>query len=479
MKWNTQRRRNASGSSFSALLVMMTTGRWVAATSSPVSVTVKRIRSSSCSRSLGNSMSALSISSMSSTTRCSALERPAQRPHVDVLADVAHVVVAEPAVVQPLHGVVVVQPLLRAGGALDVPGDQLHAQRLGHGLGQQGLAGAGLAADEQRLLQHQGAAHGRLERGIGQVGRGAGELHGGSFSTVRQAYARDGGPTPSSVASSQHEEMRMPIRATIQWPGDDYPLGAIVQRRRDQLRALRRARPTQVELCLIDEHGGEQRIDLEEKQSGRLAHLPADGRARASATGSGCTARGIRRTACATTRTSSCSTRTPRRSPAWRTTARPCSVTGSAHPDERDTTDSLGHTMLVGGHQPVLRLDRRTPARRPYNETVIYEAHVKGMTIHHPDIPRDAAGHLRGPGPPGDDRLPASTSASTPSSSCRSTSSCRTRFLPGQGRRNYWGYNTIGFFAPHNEYSATGTLRRAGQRVQGDGPANCTGPASR
>ena len=73
MKWNTHRRRKASGSSFSALLVMMTTGRWAAAIVSPVSEMVNRIRSSSWSRSLGNSRSALSISSMSSTTRCSAL----------------------------------------------------------------------------------------------------------------------------------------------------------------------------------------------------------------------------------------------------------------------------------------------------------------------------------------------------------------------------------------------------------------------
>src|SRR6185437_776680 len=73
MKWNTHRRRNASGSSFSLLLVMITTGRSAATISSPVSVTRKRMRSSSWRRSLGNSRSALSISSMSRTTRFGAL----------------------------------------------------------------------------------------------------------------------------------------------------------------------------------------------------------------------------------------------------------------------------------------------------------------------------------------------------------------------------------------------------------------------
>ena len=44
------------------------------------------------------------------------------------------------------------------------------------------------------------------------------------------------------------------------------------------------------------------------------------------------------------------------------------------------------------------------PLRIPYHETVIYEAHVKGMTMRHPDIPEDVRGTYSGPGPPGDDQ---------------------------------------------------------------------------
>ncbi len=69
MKWKMQRRRKASGSSFSLFEVIIKTGLCFATISSLVSSTVKRISSSSRRRSLGNSRSALSISSMSSTWR--------------------------------------------------------------------------------------------------------------------------------------------------------------------------------------------------------------------------------------------------------------------------------------------------------------------------------------------------------------------------------------------------------------------------
>ena len=51
--------------------------------------------------------------------------------------------------------------------------------------------------------------------------------------------------------------------------------------------------------------------------------------------------------------------------------------------------------------------------------------------------------------------------------------------LLDKGLRNYWGYNTIGFFAPHNEYAAAGAARPAGAGVQGRWCARCTPPASR
>jgi hypothetical protein len=82
-----------------------------------------------------------------------------QRPQLDVVLDVAHVPIAEARVVQPLHRVVDVQPVLRARGALHMPREQLEAEAFGDRFGEQRLPGAGLALHQQRTLEHQRAVH--------------------------------------------------------------------------------------------------------------------------------------------------------------------------------------------------------------------------------------------------------------------------------------------------------------------------------
>ncbi|MNL16311.1 hypothetical protein D3C87_1373460 [compost metagenome] len=81
----------------------------------------------------------------------------------DVVADVVDLVVAELGVAQARHRVVLVQALLGLGGRLDVPLQQRHAQRGRHFLGQHGLAGAGLALDQQRPLQRAGGVDGQFQ----------------------------------------------------------------------------------------------------------------------------------------------------------------------------------------------------------------------------------------------------------------------------------------------------------------------------
>ena len=98
----------------------------------------------------------------------------------------------------------------------------------------------------------------------------------------------------------------------------------------------------------------------------------------------------------------------------------------------------------------------------PYNETVIYEAHVKGLTELHPDVPEELRGTYAGLAHPAIiDHL---TQARRHRHRADAGAPVRPRqHLLEKGLRNYWGYNTIGFFAPHDGYAATG---EPGQQVQ-------------
>jgi cytochrome c553 len=100
-----------------------------------------------------------------------------QRAAHDVVVDVLDALVAELAVAQPAHCVVLVQALLRLGGALDVPLQQRHADRVGHFLGQHRLAGARFTLHEQRPLQRDGGVDREHQVLRGDVGVGAVEFH--------------------------------------------------------------------------------------------------------------------------------------------------------------------------------------------------------------------------------------------------------------------------------------------------------------
>jgi hypothetical protein len=126
-----------------------------------------------------------------STTTGLGQKGPAERAEADVLADVVDVLVAEAAVLQALHGVVDVQAVDAAAGALDVPGVERALQLLGHGAGQQGLARAGLALDEQRAFEREGDVHGLGELLGGDVAFGTGEGldHGRLAKTLEREHA--------------------------------------------------------------------------------------------------------------------------------------------------------------------------------------------------------------------------------------------------------------------------------------------------
>ena len=125
-------------------------------------------------------------------------------------------------------------------------------------------------------------------------------------------------------------------------------------------------------------------------------------------------------------------------------------------PDERDDTDSAPYMPRSVVVNPFFdwRLDR--PPRTPYSETVIYEAHVRGLTRLHPGIPDELRGTYQGLAHPAViqylQHLGITAVELMPVHQFVSDNA-----LADRGLANYWGYNTIGFFAPHNAYSASGT----------------------
>jgi glycogen operon protein len=98
----------------------------------------------------------------------------------------------------------------------------------------------------------------------------------------------------------------------------------------------------------------------------------------------------------------------------------------------------------------------------PWHRTVVYEAHIKGFTRTHPDIPEELRGTYAGMAHPVAvkylHQLGVTAVELMPVQQFVQDST-----LEQKGLRNYWGYNSIGYLAPHNEYSARG---QDGQQVQ-------------
>jgi isoamylase len=111
---------------------------------------------------------------------------------------------------------------------------------------------------------------------------------------------------------------------------------------------------------------------------------------------------------------------------------------------------------------PYFDWNQDRPLRRPYHETVIYEAHVRGLTKRHPVIPEEQQGTYLGLAHPAIiahlHRLGVTAIGLMPVHQFVSHA-----FLTERGLANYWGYNTIGFFAPHNAYAAASAR---GEQVQ-------------
>jgi len=131
-------------------------------------------------------------------------------------------------------------------------------------------------------------------------------------------------------------------------------------------------------------------------------------------------------------------------------------------PDRRNDHDSAPFLPKAVVINPYFNWGTDRPPARPYNETVIYEAHVKGLTFLNRNIPLEMRGTYAGLSHPAMIehflKLGVTAVELMPVHQFVHDHSLRQR-----GLRNYWGYNTIGFLAPDAAYSSSGT---SGQQVQ-------------
>jgi glycogen operon protein len=244
------------------------------------------------------------------------------------------------------------------------------------------------------------------------------------------------------------------------WPGSPYPLGATFDGAGTNF-ALFSEAAQRVELCLVSDEGTEQRVEMTEvdgfvwhvylprvgpgQRYGYRVHGPYD-----PASGQRCNPAKLLLDPYAK------------------------AIEGQIDGDESlfsyrfddlgafNEADSLGHTMLSVVVNPYFDWGNDRPPRREYHETVIYEAHVKGLTMTHPGVPEEIRGtyaalahpsiiqHLTDLGVTAIELMPVHQFV-------------QDTTLVDKGLSNYWGYNTIGFFAPHNSYASAG---QRGQQVQ-------------
>jgi glycogen operon protein len=235
-------------------------------------------------------------------------------------------------------------------------------------------------------------------------------------------------------------------------PGQPYPLGAVFDGAGTNF-SLFSEIAERVELCLFDEHGQEQRVDLPEvtghcwhgylptvgpgQRYGYRVHGPWD-----PANGHRCNPAKLLLDPYA---------KTIEGQVTWSEAVFPYPFADG--PDVRSDTDSAPFVPRSVVHQPHFDWNGDRRLQTPWHETVIYETHVKGITQTHPDVPRELRGTYAGLAQPAvvDHlvRLGVTAVELMPVHAF-----VHSKTLIDKGLRNYWGYDSVGYFAPHPEYAA-------------------------
>ena len=236
------------------------------------------------------------------------------------------------------------------------------------------------------------------------------------------------------------------------WPGSAYPLGATYDGSGTNF-ALFSEAADRVELCLFDEAGVETKLDLIERDAfvwhgyvpnigpgqryGFRVHGPYD-----PENGHRCNPSKLLLDPYAKAIHGDID---------W---AQACFSYTWGDEDSHNEEDSAPHMSKSVVISPFFDWDNDRHPRTPYSDTVIYEAHVKGLTKTHPAIPEEMRGtyaavahpvmieHYKKHGITAVELMPVHQFV-------------HDSHLADRGQRNYWGYNTIGFFAPHNNYASS------------------------
>jgi isoamylase len=237
------------------------------------------------------------------------------------------------------------------------------------------------------------------------------------------------------------------------WPGRPYPLGAAYDGGGTNF-SLFSDVAEGVELCLFDDDGGEERVALEEIDAscwhGYLPTVKPGQRYGFRVHGPWDPERGQR-----------CNPAKLLLDPYAKAIegrvdwGQPCFPYTFGDENARNDEDSAPCMPKSVVHNPYFDWGNDRPPDIQLNESVIYEMHVKGFTARHPDIPEAQRGtyaglahpaaveYLTGLGITAVELLPVHQFVDD-------------AHLVERGLRNYWGYNSIGFLAPHNGYAAAG-----------------------
>ncbi len=237
------------------------------------------------------------------------------------------------------------------------------------------------------------------------------------------------------------------------WPGEPYPLGATYDGAGTNFAVFSEA-ADRIELCLLEDDGSETSVELREtdafvrhaylpgvqpgRRYGFRVHGPYDPRA-----GHRCNSAKLLLDPYA----KAISGRID-----WDE-----SVYGYhfGSPDRRNDLDSAPHTMASVVVNPYFDWGNDRAPRTDYHRTVLYEAHVKGLTRQHPGIPEELRGTYAGIAHPA--LIEHLTELGVTAIELMPVHQfVQDHRLEELGLSNYWGYNTIGFFAPHAAYSSLG-----------------------